>query len=442
MHRVFVNQLANATKTIKLGFHSSASSSAITRFNLPAMSPTMTEGTIHKWMVKEGDSFSSGDVLLELETDKAQIDVEATEDGVLAKIILSEGKKSPVNSLIALLAEEGDDISNVEIPAEEQQQQASSSVEVKKENDTADTTSKTKVTASPISHHDIDTSKLKKSLSPAVLSLVTKYGIKDVGLIEPSGYGGRILKGDVLAYLGLIAPKPAPKPTLTAAPPRDQIIFAKPKVVEQVKKEIPPTFISKQIVVDDLFNLRQSLNEQHNTNVSVNDFIAKAAERALQDVTTVNKKKTTSVIYNHHPTTTLRNHSHRYMGGTFKIFNLAEPIYDIISDSYENAKPYVLQVDGGKKMMKSSSQTAENQEMLDLIDYLGGQQQKEVKTISSLLTQTPKIDFSNQPTRRSTSQYEIEVKLDGEKVLNNPKAIAFLDRVEYYVQNPNELVAV
>lgn len=74
---------------ILLGFHTSAVSAAITRFNLPAMSPTMTEGTIHKWMKKEGDSFAAGDVLLELETDKAQIDVEAAEDGVLAKIVVS-----------------------------------------------------------------------------------------------------------------------------------------------------------------------------------------------------------------------------------------------------------------------------------------------------------------------------------------------------------------
>jgi hypothetical protein len=59
--------------------------------------------------------------------------------------------------------------------------------------------------------------------------LVLKYGIKDVGSIKPSGYGGRILKGDVLGHLGLIAPKPAPMPNFTAAPPRDQIVFAKVK---------------------------------------------------------------------------------------------------------------------------------------------------------------------------------------------------------------------
>lgn len=123
-----------------LGFHTLAPCSAISRFNLPAMSPTMTEGTIHKWKKQEGETFSAGDVLLELETDKAQIDVEAPEDGVLAKIIVSikkigfyfcingsfsfklkEGNKAPVNTLIALIAEEGDDLSNIEIPEEEKE---------------------------------------------------------------------------------------------------------------------------------------------------------------------------------------------------------------------------------------------------------------------------------------------------------------------------------
>lgn len=88
-------------------------------------------------------------------------------------------------------------------------------------------------TVAPISHHDIDTSKLKKPLSPAVYSLVLKYGIKDIDSIKASGNGGRILKGDVLAHLGLIKPKPAPKPTLSVAPPRDQIVFA--KVSESIK---------------------------------------------------------------------------------------------------------------------------------------------------------------------------------------------------------------
>lgn len=78
----------------------------------------------------------------------------------------------------------------------------------------------------PMDHHDLDTSKLKKSLSPAVLNLVLRHHIKDLGKIEASGPGGRILKGDVLAHLGLIKPSPAPPQKTSAAPPRDQIVFA------------------------------------------------------------------------------------------------------------------------------------------------------------------------------------------------------------------------
>ncbi|KAG1445934.1 hypothetical protein G6F56_009740 [Rhizopus delemar] len=400
------------------------------------MSPTMTEGTIHKWMKKEGDSFAAGDVLLELETDKAQIDVEAAEDGVLAKIILQDGSKAPVNTLIALVAEEGDDISSVEIPQEQAVKETpKEKVEEKK-------TSEVKgPVVSPISHHDVDTSKLKKPLSPAVLSLVLKYGIKDLGSIKPSGYGGRILKGDVLAHLGLIAPKPAPKPTFTAAPPRDQIIFAKtekPAAAEEKKVEVPPTFISKQVIADDLFDLRSTLNEQHGTHVAVNDFIAKAAERALQDVTSKVTKSSKSVIYNTVASSFADNK--KYKGGEFKVFHLAEPSYDFITDSYHPSKPYVLTVDRTQTIVSEKVQS-KDQEMVDLIGYLGGQVEKKESRNIRLTTQDATLDFTKQEKKH---RYNVQVKLDGGvpgKILNDPKAAAFLDRVEYYVRHPNELVA-
>ncbi|GAA5813985.1 hypothetical protein MFLAVUS_007475 [Mucor flavus] len=372
MHRVAA-KLTQVTKTSTLGFHTSASSYAITRLNLPAMSPTMTEGTIHQWKLKEGDSFAAGDILLELETDKAQIDVEAPEDGILAKIVLKDGGKGAVNSLIALLAEEGDDISSVEIPAEEEQVAAPASE--KKEKPVAVTP---QPTITPISHHDVDTSQLKKPLSPAVQSLVLKYGIKDLGSIKASGNGGRILKGDVLAHLGLIKPKPAPKPTFSIAPPRDQIVFAQVKKVE--KKQVIPTFISKDIKID---HLERSLN--------VNEFIAKAAKYAAQDVT--NKKA--SVIGD---------------GEQFRVFNLAEPTYDFITDSYQTSKPYVLSVQDKKTRVNSE---------VDLIGYLAGERKP-----TSKLTRT------------------VEIRLDGgEKINNNEKAKTFLHRIDHYIRNPNELLA-
>ncbi|KAG2229119.1 hypothetical protein INT48_002935 [Thamnidium elegans] len=372
MHRVAA-KLTQVTKTSTLGFHTSASSYAITRLNLPAMSPTMTEGTIHQWKLKEGDSFAAGDILLELETDKAQIDVEAPEDGILAKIVVNGGKGA-VNSLIALLAEEGDDISSVEIPAEEETAAAPASE--KKEEKPVAVTPQPAIT--PISHHDMDTSQLKKPLSPAVMSMVLKYGIKDLGSIKASGNGGRILKGDVLAHLGLIKPKPAPKPTLSIAPPRDQIVFAQVKKVE--KKQVIPTFISKDIKIDHL-----------ERNLNVNEFIAKAAKYAAQDVT----DKKASVIGD---------------GERFRVFNLAEPTYDFITDSYQTSKPYVLSVQDKKTRVNSE---------VDLIGYLAGE-----RKATSKLSRT------------------VEIRLDGgEKINNNEKAKTFLHRIDHYIRNPNELLA-
>ncbi|CAO3698786.1 hypothetical protein G6F70_004130 [Rhizopus microsporus] len=371
-------------KIIKVsGFHTLAPCSAISRFNLPAMSPTMTEGTIHKWKKQEGETFSAGDVLLELETDKAQIDVEAPEDGVLAKIILKEGNKAPVNTLIALIAEEGDDLSNIEIPEEEKEAPAAKVEEKEQENKKAPEASKGPA-VSPISHHDIDTKQLKKPLSPAVLSLVLKYGIKDVGSIKPSGYGGRILKGDVLAHLGLIAPKPAPQPNFTAAPPRDQIVFAKSLKEEkkegEKKEDKIPKFISKQIAMDKV-------------QMDVTEFIHMAAERAVKDI---EKKELKGIIVK------------KKTKDEWKVFHLAEPRYDFIMDRYE-PRAYTLKVD---VMEGKGAKSSKDQEMIDLIGYLGGQEKvKEDKN-------------------------RVQVKLDG----TDAKANEFLDRIEFYVEHPDELV--
>ncbi|KAI8144083.1 hypothetical protein BJV82DRAFT_608258 [Fennellomyces sp. T-0311] len=431
MHRL----LARSSKACIAGFHTSASRAAITRFNMPAMSPTMTEGTIHQWKVKEGESFSAGDVLLELETDKAQIDVEAPEDGVLAKIVLGDGKKAAVNTPIALLAEEGDDLSNVEMPADEP---AAAATE-----EPAETPKETPKTAAPqpsapMDHHDLDTSKLKKPLSPAVLSLVLKNHINDLSAIKASGPGGRILKGDVLAHLGLIPYKPAPKPRTSIAPPRDEIVFAKPadsakRAAKKEDKPLPPNYISKSVAVDELLALRSTLNSQNRTNVSVDDFIAKAATRALQD-TVKPPKSTSGIVYN----TTAAAFSDSYKGGSFKVFHLAPPTYDFITDSYESSKPYTLNVSSSKSVSSGKTTKSADDEMLDLIGFFADEQPQKQARAVRLTTEDARIDFSVQPK----PSVQVELKLQGGppgKILNDQNAAVFLDRVEYYVRNPSEL---
>ena len=86
-----------------------------TEILMPALSPTMEEGTLAKWLVKEGDTVSAGDILAEIETDKATMEVEAVEEGMLAKILVAEGTEGvPINQAIAILLEEGEDANDLD----------------------------------------------------------------------------------------------------------------------------------------------------------------------------------------------------------------------------------------------------------------------------------------------------------------------------------------
>lgn len=183
-------------------------------FDMPAMSPTMEEGGIVEWKVKPGDKFSGGDVLLDIETDKAEISVEAADDGVLAKILSENGDKGiPVGKPIAVLTEEGDDIGSIDIDAllaakGGASSGASSAPEPPKEQpaapqESAPASEAPEPVAEPESHGNHGTEPL-----PAALRLLHENHI-DASSIKGSGPYGRITKGDVLAYLGKI-PKDYP----------------------------------------------------------------------------------------------------------------------------------------------------------------------------------------------------------------------------------------
>lgn len=192
---------------------------AAQNFNMPALSPTMTEGNIASWKIKEGDSFSAGDVLLEIETDKAQMDVEAQEDGILAKIIIGDGSKAvQVGARIAVTAETGDDVSSLEIPAEEKPapKEAEAAKEQPREEQKQETKSVPKEERTSSPPVKLDASKKASSgkaskqtypLYPSVQHLLEVHGLprEEADKIPATGPNGRLLKGDVLAYVGKIS---------------------------------------------------------------------------------------------------------------------------------------------------------------------------------------------------------------------------------------------
>ncbi|KAJ0108599.1 pyruvate dehydrogenase protein x component [Diaporthe amygdali] len=175
---------------------------------MPALSPTMTEGNIATWKVKDGDKFSAGDVLLEIETDKATMDVEAQEDGIMMKVLTGDGAKGvQVGSRIAVIAEEGDDISTLEIPADEAPKQASATKAPEKDSKSEPVPQEERTTSEPATHGAKGSGKAQKQtypLFPSIIQLLHENGIDEskVHEIPATGPKGRLLKGDVLVYVG------------------------------------------------------------------------------------------------------------------------------------------------------------------------------------------------------------------------------------------------
>lgn len=176
---------------------------------MPALSPTMTEGNIAAWRVKEGDKFSAGDVLLEIETDKATMDVEAQDDGIMFKIMESDGAKGvQVGTRIAVIAEEGDDINSLEVPADQSPKQAAPAAEAPKEEPKSEPVPQQERTASgiPVAHSGKGGKAQKQTypLYPSIIQILHENGIdlSKADEIPATGPKGRLLKGDVLVYLG------------------------------------------------------------------------------------------------------------------------------------------------------------------------------------------------------------------------------------------------
>lgn len=176
---------------------------------MPALSPTMTEGNIAAWRVKEGDNFAAGDVLLEIETDKATMDVEAQEDGIMFKIMTSDGAKAvPVGSRIAVIAEEGDDISALEVPKDQspKPEAASAPAEAPKKDEPVPKEERTAASGAS-KGAGAKAGKAQKQtypLYPSIVQLLHENGIdaSKADEIPATGPKGRLLKGDVLVYLG------------------------------------------------------------------------------------------------------------------------------------------------------------------------------------------------------------------------------------------------
>ncbi|KAI8300523.1 hypothetical protein K4K61_009675 [Colletotrichum sp. SAR11_59] len=281
---------------------------------MPALSPTMTEGNIASWKVKEGESFSAGDVLLEIETDKATMDVEAQDDGVMFKITTGDGAKAvQVGTRIAVIAELGDDLSSLEVPAEENKS-ASASKPAESEAAPKSATSERREAPQAQKKNTGEPREQRYPLYPSVQHLVNEHGLdKDtVSRIEPTGPAGRLLKGDVLAYLGSINAE-TPGKLMSHATKLSHLdlsnIKVAPKKEEQPKKAAatpapaapaPPveTQIALPVSLYKVLEAQKRIQKSLGVFMPVSTFVARAAEVANDDLPPSARKPTADELFN------------------------------------------------------------------------------------------------------------------------------------------------
>ncbi|SCU82415.1 LAME_0C01002g1_1 [Lachancea meyersii CBS 8951] len=203
----------NVTRTVlSRGLHGGQSLFKAQVFAMPAMSPTMEKGGIVEWKFKVGESFSAGDVLLEVETDKSQIDVEAQDDGKIAKIMVDNGAKDVnVGEPIAYLAEPDDDLVTLELPTKSASGEENPKNSSKSSQKDTSKSSPEKKSSEPIAKSGTSSfgkANASQLLLPSVQMLLHENGVSTedaLSSIKASGPKGRILKGDVLSYLGKIS---------------------------------------------------------------------------------------------------------------------------------------------------------------------------------------------------------------------------------------------
>lgn len=276
-----------------------------TEILMPALSPTMEEGTLAKWLVKEGDTVASGDLLAEIETDKATMEFEAVDDGIVGKILVAEGSEAvKVNTPIAVLLEDGESAGDIAKPtAAPAAVPAAAAIET------------TAPAANPAPQAVKTTPQVADGkrifASPLARRIAADKGL-DLGQLAGSGPHGRIVKADVEAATGAPSAVAATATALVTAAPAGptaeavmniygdreyqeikldgmrKIIAAR---LTEAKQTIPHFYLRREIRIDALLQFRATLNEQleaRGVKLSVNDFIIKACALALQQVPAAN----------------------------------------------------------------------------------------------------------------------------------------------------------
>lgn len=271
------------------------------KIEMPKLSDTMEEGVIAKWNVEEGDEVSSGDVIAEVETDKATMEVEVFDDGTILKILAQEGDAIPLGGLMAVVGEEGEDISDILEEAEEGKEPEKAEVEEEKEEkskEKKESAKEDKKEEKSSAASATDNGRIKAS--PLARKMAEDKGI-DLNRVEGSGPEGRIIKRDIEDYEPAAAP--AAQIQYTSEDDEDVKISQMRKTIARRLAESkftnPHFYETIDIDMEHAIEARNRLNEISEVKISFNDIVVKACAAALRQHPYVNSSWMDDVIRQH-----------------------------------------------------------------------------------------------------------------------------------------------
>ncbi len=269
---------------------------------MPRLSDTMTEGTVAKWHKKVGDAISEGDLLAEIETDKATMEFESFQEGVLLHIGVEEASTAPVDCILAILGEKGEDISAV-IEADaapvieekvEEPKQVEKDTSVKVDPIETPKVSSPVIETSPSVVVSNSTSNGRVKASPLAKRLAKEKGV-DISLISGSGEGGRVVKRDVDNYQSGVV-RTGLSEERYSEEPLSQMRKTIARRLSESKFTAPHFYLSISVDMDNAISSRKAINAKLGHKISFNDIIVKASAMSLREHPTVNSSWRGDVI--------------------------------------------------------------------------------------------------------------------------------------------------
>ena len=274
-----------------------------TEILMPALSPTMEEGVIVKWFIKEGDKVSAGDLLAEIETDKATMELEAIDDGIVGELIYKEGVESiKINTPIAIIYELGEEgVEDKKVKSLKSQTDTRDNITIPMKNTLASQRIEDKK-EKYLNHEKPETKGPRIASSPLAKRIAAENDI-DLSTVKGSGPRGRVIKTDVESTIASLSSS-LPRKNLTldhstkSHTDRDfekipvdglrKIIASR---LTEAKSTVPHFYLRQSINVDNLLRVRSIINldqQSHGIKLSINDFIIKASALALKQIPDAN----------------------------------------------------------------------------------------------------------------------------------------------------------